>query len=216
MPRPDWLAPLADPRNETILSAAFDVFVEKGLHGATMLDVARQARVSKETLYARFDSKEGLYYALLAWGCRQSNFQEQGFDIDAYADPVEALRHYGRVILTTMTRPEALSVYRIAVSEAGRSPEIGRAFNELSCIGDDSFRSELAARLNAAGVAEIADENEFFDCFFGLLRGNYHHNLLMGDAPAPTPELIAERSARMAARLLAAFAPRHARGKRAA
>jgi TetR/AcrR family transcriptional repressor of mexJK operon len=216
MSRPDWLAPLDDPRNEAILSAAFDVFVEKGLHGATMLDVARQARVSKETLYARFDSKEGLYYALLAWGCRQSNFQEQGVDIDAYSDPIEALRDYGRAILTTMTRPEALSVYRIAVSEAGRSPEIGRAFNELSCIGDDAFRRALAARLNAAGVAEIADENEFFDCFFGLLRGNYHHNLLMGEAPAPTPELIAERSAHMVARLLAAFAPTHSRGKRAA
>jgi AcrR family transcriptional regulator len=216
MPRPDWLAPLDDPRNETILAAAFDVFVEKGLHGATMLDVARQARVSKETLYARFDSKEGLYYALLAWGCRQSNFHDQGVDVDSYADPVEALTDYGRVILTTLTRPEALAVYRIAVSEAGRSPEIGRAFNELSCIGDDAFRGRLARALNGAGAAEIENEDEFFDCFFGLLRGNYHHNLLMGEGPEPTQESLAQRADRATALLLRAFAPTHVHGKRAA
>ena len=45
MPRPDWLAPLSDPRNETILSAAFDVFAEKGIHGATMLEIATRAKV---------------------------------------------------------------------------------------------------------------------------------------------------------------------------
>src|SRR6202008_4019570 len=48
--RPSWRAPLDDPRDEEILSAAFDVFCEKGFHGATMLDVATQARASKETL----------------------------------------------------------------------------------------------------------------------------------------------------------------------
>ena len=70
--RPAWLRPLSDERNEAILSAAFDIFQEKGLHGATMLEIAKLAKVSKETLYARFDSKEGLFYALLAWGSARS------------------------------------------------------------------------------------------------------------------------------------------------
>jgi AcrR family transcriptional regulator len=188
-----------------------------------MLDVARQARVSKETLYARFDSKEGLYYALLAWGCRRTRSQGDCMGIEgdpvgmqAYADPVDALKAYGVAILTILTRPEAMAVYRMAVSEAWRTPEIGRAFNELTCIGNENFRSSLAARLKAAGAAEIDNEDEFFDFFFGLLRGNYHHNLLMGEAPEPTPESLTRRADRATTLLLRAFAPTHARGKRAA
>ena len=37
----------ASAREEEILQAAFDVFTEKGFHGATMLDVASRAYASK-------------------------------------------------------------------------------------------------------------------------------------------------------------------------
>jgi AcrR family transcriptional regulator len=37
----------APARDEEILRAAFDVFTEKGFHGATMLDVASRRRCSK-------------------------------------------------------------------------------------------------------------------------------------------------------------------------
>ena len=117
--RPDWLAPLDDPRDEEILAAAFDVFVDKGCMAQTMLNVARRRGASKETLYARFDSKEGLSYPLLAWNPDPVEFPGTGRRYRLLFPSGRSAETTDAVILTTLARPEALAVYRVAVSEAG-------------------------------------------------------------------------------------------------
>jgi AcrR family transcriptional regulator len=47
--------------DELLLGAAADVFHAHGFHDASMVEIARQAGVTKPTLYARFGSKEALY-----------------------------------------------------------------------------------------------------------------------------------------------------------
>jgi AcrR family transcriptional regulator len=48
-------------RSDEILSAAVAVFFRHGFHRVTMEDVAREARVSRQTVYARFGNKEALF-----------------------------------------------------------------------------------------------------------------------------------------------------------
>lgn len=50
-------------RREQILEAAEQVFLERGLGGATMEEVASRAELSKGTLYLYFKSKDELYLA---------------------------------------------------------------------------------------------------------------------------------------------------------
>ncbi|MGE0324946.1 MAG: TetR/AcrR family transcriptional regulator [Polyangiaceae bacterium] len=50
-------------RREQILEAAERVFLERGLSGATMEEVASRAELSKGTLYLYFKSKDELYLA---------------------------------------------------------------------------------------------------------------------------------------------------------
>lgn len=50
---------------EEILTAAMQVFVEKGFHAATMRDVAQMAEFSVGKLYLHFSSKEVLYQEML-------------------------------------------------------------------------------------------------------------------------------------------------------
>jgi AcrR family transcriptional regulator len=54
-----------EDRYRSILGAARRVFVEKGLEGAAMADVARAAGVSDGLLYRYFDSKRALLDAVL-------------------------------------------------------------------------------------------------------------------------------------------------------
>lgn len=202
--RPNWLAPLADPKSEMILRAAFDVFQERGLHSATMLDVARRARVSKETLYARFDSKEGLFYALLAWGCRESAMADFAAND---GDPAAELRNFARAWMAAAIRPEALAVYRMAIGEAGRNPDLGRAFDEMSCNGTLEFFERMGPRLVAEGLIEPTSAEELTETFCGLMRGNFHHGLLTTTRPAPSEaemEAWVDRGVRL---LLRAYAP---------
>ncbi|MFQ5407882.1 MAG: TetR/AcrR family transcriptional regulator [Anaerolineales bacterium] len=55
-------------RREAILDAARDVFFAKGLHSATVDDVAAQAQIAKGTVYLYFSSKEELVAGLLLRG----------------------------------------------------------------------------------------------------------------------------------------------------
>src|SRR5262245_50501627 len=94
--RPSGKTPMVKPpqaasaREEDILRAAFDVFTEKGFHGATMLDVASRARASKATLYACYPSKEALFEALMAWSTRQGSEALDSIAADETLDPLTA------------------------------------------------------------------------------------------------------------------------------
>jgi len=55
-------------RREEILDAAQTVFFDKGLHFATMDEIAVRAELSKGTLYLYFKSKEDLYLAVMMRG----------------------------------------------------------------------------------------------------------------------------------------------------
>ncbi|MFC6636812.1 helix-turn-helix domain-containing protein [Sulfitobacter sediminilitoris] len=53
-------------RQNRILDAAIKVFAEAGFPGASMDEIARQAGLSKPTLYQYFTSKEALFEAMMA------------------------------------------------------------------------------------------------------------------------------------------------------
>lgn len=57
-----------EARPAELLSAALDIFVEKGYAATRLDDVARRAGVSKGTLYLYYDSKESLFKAVIRGG----------------------------------------------------------------------------------------------------------------------------------------------------
>ena len=111
-------------RPQQILEAAFRVFGTRGLHQATLDDVARAAGITKCTIYLYFPSKTALFTAMLR--ARVNDILPQ----------VE-LPQGGRKALTTRDRlvrlgqrlyrffrtPAYLAMYRSLISEAPQFPE---------------------------------------------------------------------------------------------
>lgn len=56
------------PKREQILSAALDIFSEKGFHKAKIEDIASTAGIGKGTVYEYFRSKEELFRELIIEG----------------------------------------------------------------------------------------------------------------------------------------------------
>jgi AcrR family transcriptional regulator len=197
----------ADPRDEEILRAAFAVFTEKGFHGATMLDVASRARASKTTLYNRFEGKEVLFQALTAWGTRQGTEALDAIVRDETLDPLTALHRFAARMLWQMMQPEKLALFRIAMAEGGRMPEIGRIFSSFT--RDHGFKLGLiiAKRLVEQGLIEIGDPEEYGHSFIGLLQGELFTRALIGAIPPPSAREIERHAHRAMTRLVQAFAP---------
>jgi AcrR family transcriptional regulator len=198
---------LPESRDDEILRAAFSVFTEKGFHGATMLDVASRARASKTTLYARFESKEALFQALVAWGTRQGTDALDAIVNNQALDPLAALHLFAARVLSQMLQPEKLALFRIAVAEGGRLPEVGKIFSGFT--RDHGVRSgrALAKRLVEQGLIEIDDPEEYGHSFIGLLQGELFMRALLGAAPVPGAREIERHAHRAMTRLVHAFAP---------
>ncbi len=56
----------APTTRERILQAALETFAEKGLHGATVVEIAKAAGITGGALYRYFDSKEEIFHAVVA------------------------------------------------------------------------------------------------------------------------------------------------------
>ncbi len=188
--RPDWLARLADPWDEKVLSAAFDMFAAKGFDGATMAEIASAAEVSKRTLYERYADKADLFRALLAWGAR-GNLPEKlptgKFDAE------EALVRHAEAVLSAMMRQESFDLMRIVAGASPRFPEIGKMFDETTRAASLKIVRALAWKL--AKEKKIASPNydDFASDFIGLVRGDLYFRALVGAAkPLPQAKVAAE------------------------
>ena len=52
-------------RREKLLDAAIEIFFQKGFHATRLEDIAKQAGLSKGTLYLYFENKEAIFLALI-------------------------------------------------------------------------------------------------------------------------------------------------------
>ncbi|MBN8960369.1 MAG: TetR/AcrR family transcriptional regulator [Rhizobiales bacterium] len=196
-----------DVRDEEILRAALEVFSEKGFHGATMLEVANRARASKSTLYMRFENKEVLFTALIAWGTRQGTEALEAIVRDDTLDPLTALHRYAACLLRLMMQPDKLALFRIALGEGDRLPELGKIFSRFTRDHGVKLGHVLATRLVREGLIEIDNPDDYGHSFMGLLQGELYLATLLGTIPRPSDKAIEHHARRAMARLIRAFAP---------
>ena len=114
---------LAGEVDERILDAARHVFLERGLGGASIDEIARLARAGKPTIYARFPTKEALFTAVgLSNTVRIiSRFGTQpitGATLD------ERLISVGINFLERLLDRDAIDFIRLSIAEARRFPDL--------------------------------------------------------------------------------------------
>jgi|KBSSwiStaDraftv2_1062776.scaffolds.fasta_scaffold163137_2 AcrR family transcriptional regulator len=85
----------AEASRAEILSAATREFSEKGLSGARVDEIAERTKINKRMIYYYFESKEGLYRAVLERCYGHIRMSESAMDLDALS-PEEALRQLVR------------------------------------------------------------------------------------------------------------------------
>jgi AcrR family transcriptional regulator len=143
-------------KRRQIMDGARPVFLAHGFDAASMGEIARQAGVSKGTLYVYFDSKEALFEAIVEEECRAQ--AEQVFALDPDDHDVEAvLTRLGRAYVRYLCRPGGQSPLRTVISISERMPAVGKQFYEAGpATGIARVACYLEAQV-AAGVLAIAD-----------------------------------------------------------
>lgn len=116
-------------RNERILRAAGETFMQFGFDGTSMDAVVEAARISKRTLYAHYTDKAALFHAVLSDRISQWLVPIVRLESDK-GELEEVLLKLARHLTTFALTPQSLDVNRIVISESQRRPEFGRLANE--------------------------------------------------------------------------------------
>ena len=163
-----------------ILAGARRVFHADGFDGASMNDIAREAGVSKGTLYVYFDSKEALFVALIREDRKQQAEQLCEFSDNDDESVASVLRRFGISLLTHMTSADSLAHIRTVIAIAGKFPEIGRAFYEAGPEHGQQKLGAWLARRVAKGELDIDDPERAASNYLQLVQGSLFRRLLFG------------------------------------
>jgi len=189
-----------------ILAAAFSAFVESGYAETSTLEIARRARVSKRELYAVVGNKQEMLVACIrerAERLRVPADLPEPRDRDALAHTLVA---FGTQLLRETTNTTVIAVYRLAIAEAERAPEIAAA---LDTVGRQSGLDALAGLMSDARSRGLLGGHpaEMVDRFVGLLWGDLTVRLLLRRVETPTPAEIARRAEEAVAAFLLLYPP---------
>lgn len=175
---------------QQIREAAARLFLAQGYGAVSMDAVAREAGVSKATIYAHFADKAELFADLVKEECARQWPDTAMLEAEP-GDLREALMAVGMVYAELLVSPKGVQTFRMVVAESPRFPELGRAFYDG---GPRLIRDKLAAylaRAEAQGKLALGDPRLAAQQFLAMLRCEHHLRALTGLDPAPAPAEIA-------------------------
>jgi AcrR family transcriptional regulator len=183
-------------RRQAILSAARELFLEKGYEATTLNDVVRRSGGSLATLYEMFENKPGLLRAMVHEHCTViSDTIDRA--ISAHQPPREALWAIAEPMFDKIMDAQATALFKAALAQ----PELGRQLYEAGPAAGQAKVAEYLALQAEEGVMDIDDPIEAAQMFFQMMFGHFHQKILFG---VPV-QLSQEERVRHFDRVLAAF-----------
>lgn len=172
--------PRDSAKRAALIESAVRQFVQQGYNGTSMETVAREAGVSKVTLYRHFGSKAKLFQAAVDAHCEAytpaaifTHTQEQTL--------AAQLLTIGDAFTRLVLDDDALAAYQLIVTDARRD---GRAGGLFYAAGPRRTISAFASFLRAADTAgqlQVGDAEQAAGHFFCLLKGLLFERVLVGE-----------------------------------
>ena len=195
------------PRQSAVLESALQLLVEGGEKALTTAGVARAANCSKESLYKWFGDRDGLLAAVIAHQAGKVRVSaETGASADAKSVE-ERLVTFGADLLTVLAGEPSLALNRLAIGQASKDDNrLGRMLLERGRGRIETQARALLERGRHLGYLRFDDVEEAYRMLYGLIVGDLHIRLLLGDGPCAAEKdfrLLARRAVQQFFRLYA-------------
>ncbi|MCU6434662.1 TetR/AcrR family transcriptional regulator [Undibacterium sp. Jales W-56] len=146
-----------DARPQELLSAALDLFVDRGFAATRLDDVARAAGVSKGTLYLYYSSKEELFKAVVRENVLPL-IDEAGELIQAFSGSTADLF---RLFMTTwwerMGKTKLSGLSKLMMAEASNFPDLAQFYHDEVIAPGDAMIVGMLRRGIASGEMRAID-----------------------------------------------------------
>jgi AcrR family transcriptional regulator len=180
------------PVRQRILRAALSAFMEGGYAQTSTLEIATRAHVSKRALYSLFGNKQAMLVACLS---ERAQRMKAPADLPKLRDRetlAQVLAAFGTRLLSESSDPVVIAVFRLAIAEAVRAPEVAQTLDSVARQTSRTALREIMAKARSSGLLS-GDPAEMTGQFAGLLWGDLMISLLLEVADRPSAREIARR-----------------------
>jgi TetR/AcrR family transcriptional repressor of mexJK operon len=167
-----------EARRRAFLEAGTAVFLEKGYANSTLDDVIARSGGSRQTLYALFGGKQGLFEVILT-DTSSKIFGTLNMEDMLDLTPDQVLVELGIRYLQTVTSPVAVGLLRLLIAESMSMPHVAKRFWEIGPNRDRTLLSRYLEHQARHGTLQLTDPERAAQQFWGMLRGDYHIQCLL-------------------------------------
>jgi AcrR family transcriptional regulator len=176
-----------------IAEAARREFLAHGYAGACVDDIARNAGVSKKTLYRLIPAKTDLFQASVTDRIAQYMLAVDDRSLaalDVSAALERLLTEYGNLTL----EPETIAIQKLAIAESDRFPELAASFYADAVVVTQTALAAFLSRQCDLGKLDIENPALAAGMLRGMMIMEPQRAAMLGRAPLPTAAEIAERA----------------------
>jgi len=189
-----------EQKHRAILDAATRAFLQHGYLATNMEQIARDAGVSKQTLYTHCANKEALFLDIIAdLTARATALAQQSLpDVSRATNPQAYLEQYARRELETLLVPEVIRLRRLVIGEADRFPEVAQAFYESGPIVGFQALARMLDSFVDRDLLTIADTRRAAeDLNWLILAHHLHRAMFLGEGSVPSKAEIRAHARRV-------------------
>jgi AcrR family transcriptional regulator len=181
-------------QRDAVLDAAFDLLLQRGYREVTMAAVAARAGSSKETLYAWFGDKAGLFTAMVRREAQAVNERvERALDGDG--DMRSTLVAFATGLLRLLLGERSVAINRAAAGALATAPDVAAVLLAEGRHRTGPIVERYLAELAARGLLVIDEPAEAFTLLYGLAIQDWQIRVILGDPPPTDLEGLATRAA---------------------
>ncbi|MBY4894136.1 TetR/AcrR family transcriptional regulator [Rhodobacteraceae bacterium N5(2021)] len=174
---------------DQVIAGARAVFMREGFEGASVDEIARDAGVSKATLYSYFPDKQHLFLEVLKTECAAQSevdvlFEQKGLSVE------EKLAVICKKLITFLLSDFGQDMFRVCVAESKRFPDLGTAFY---ASGPKHWGEKISSFLcsdKARAVLDVEDPDLAADQLAQLCRTDLMLKVMFGIEQDPKEEEI--------------------------
>ncbi|MDF2176660.1 TetR/AcrR family transcriptional regulator [Aliiglaciecola sp. CAU 1673] len=170
--------PKSAAKCKQIIDAAACLFLQSGLSGTTMDQVANRAGVSKQTLYSHFSNKEMLFQAVIHGKLAQYQLDdphEQQQDL-CFEDIMRRLAYQ---FIELLLDEDVIAMHRVVIGEVQQSPQVAALFFQA---GPEQSAKMVGQIMQKQPDFQLSEQEAMWLtlAFLNLLKGDYHLRSLLG------------------------------------
>lgn len=158
-----------EAKRQQILDAAIKLFTEQGYAATSMDLIAKNADVSKQTVYSHFGSKDELFSASIEYKCESLHILD--LSLHNLSEPQTILLKLAQNFTEFITSKEACAVHKICVFESTTYPQVSEMFYKAGPLRVTNEVTLLMEKLHEQKILDIENPKYAALQFLNMMKG---------------------------------------------